>query len=478
MGNEGRTTMRTAAPLARVLAERLVTVQRAQISDLCDRRIRLAFADTVAVALAGLGEPAVRTVLSLADEAPGRATIWGRVGRVAALDAAFVNGTAAHALDYDDCAPAALIHPSAVLVPAIAALAEERDASGREVVAAYAAGFETALRLGRGMVPEHLERGWHPSATIGVIGVAAAASVLLNLNVDKTTTALAIAASLAGGLGANLGSMTKPLHCGHAARNGLLAARLAERGFTAQEHALDGRNGYLQCFAGIGPERVERLLQGWMSPPELEVTEFGPKRYPCCGSTHSAVDAARRLRRQAHLDPHGISSITIEIAPPRLPNIDRPVPQTALEAKFSVQYVVARMLLDGRVTLGDFEADAWDDPKIRRLLACTRAVPRADCDDAGPVDFRCRVSVKLLDGVTLTETHDGGWFTPSDEEARQKFEDCVAHGPATISAAPAFDALMSLTDAPSVGKVLDRLRPSPETIPHGADGARSTSEVS
>src|SRR6185503_2828030 len=197
--------------------------------------------DLVGVTLAGASEATTtipRDVL-LRGAAGGTSLVFGTSTRTNALDAALVNGTASHALDFDDCNNTLGGHPSAPILPALIALADETGASGREVIAAYVAGFETECKIGLGVHLYHYTHGWHPTATLGVFGSAAACSKLLKLPEDRTATALAIAASLASGIKANFGTMVKPLHVGHGSRNGLFAALLARDGFTASERAFE-----------------------------------------------------------------------------------------------------------------------------------------------------------------------------------------------------------------------------------------------
>jgi len=185
--------------------------------------------DTIGVTVAGSLEPAARILGRVIAPAGGASLVFGTAERTSALDAALINGTAAHALDFDDCNNTLGGHPSAPILPALFALGEVLDCTGKEFIAAYVAGFETETRIARGVHFHHYEKGWHPTATLGVFGAAAASCHLLGLDRAKTAQALAIAASLASGIKANFGTMTKPLHVGHTARSGLFAAMLALR---------------------------------------------------------------------------------------------------------------------------------------------------------------------------------------------------------------------------------------------------------
>src|SRR6476646_3073096 len=218
-------------------------------------RAAVAVCDTVGVVLAGASEPAPRIVrATITSESRGNCRILGTAERASASEAAFANGVAAHALDFDDMCFVSMAHPTCALVPAAIAAAELADASGRAVLDAYIVGFELECRLGMTMTPRHYHaRGWHCTSSIGTLGAAAAAARLLGLTPAATVDALGIAASLACGLKENIGTMVKPLHAGIAARNGVMAALLAKNGFTAREAAIDGPQGYLAAMDSERP---------------------------------------------------------------------------------------------------------------------------------------------------------------------------------------------------------------------------------
>src|ERR1700722_5565094 len=219
--------------------------------------------DTVGVTVAGSVEPCARIVGEVvAAGGTGASRVFGTAERASALDAALINGTAAHALDFDDCNNTLGGHPSAPILPALFALADERLLDGRAFIAAYVAGFETECKLARGVNFHHYTKGWHATATLGVHGAAAAACHLMRLDAARTATALALASSLAAGLKANFGTMTKPLHVGHCARSGLFAALLAARDFTANAGAFEHNQGFLEVFNGPGTYDTARMLEG------------------------------------------------------------------------------------------------------------------------------------------------------------------------------------------------------------------------
>ena len=190
-----------------------------------------------------------------------------------------------------------------MLIPPMLALAEQLGGTGRDLALAYVVGFETECRIARGVHFHHYDKGWHPTATLGIFGTVAAAARLLRLTPDQTAMALGLAASLAAGLKANFGTMTKPLHVGHTVRNGLFAALMVREGFTANPAALEARQGFLDVFNGPGTYDIERILADWYAPLEVEGGgEPGLKPYPCCGSTHSSINRMVHLARTHDLD--------------------------------------------------------------------------------------------------------------------------------------------------------------------------------
>jgi 2-methylcitrate dehydratase PrpD len=221
--------------LATQIAERIHALRHEAITPAARDWTAGAFVDTVGVTLAGIADEGPRTLLRVPGvaTAPGPALILGTGRRTSVLDAALVNGVAAHALDYDDVAGSLGGHPSVMLIPALMPLSEMLGSSGRDLLLAYVVGFETMCRIARGVHHHHYEKGWHPTATLGIFGTVAAAARLLCLSVPKTAVALGMAASFAAGIKANFGTMTKPLHAGHAVRDGVFAALLAQQGFTA-----------------------------------------------------------------------------------------------------------------------------------------------------------------------------------------------------------------------------------------------------
>ncbi len=452
-------------PISAVLADHLVAIDIAQVSARALAMAKMAIVDTIGVTLAGAAEPAV-TILAETLAGPGAAgpsLLLGGHRRLSALDAALINGTAAHAIDYDDMASAMGGHPSVPVVPVAFALGEALGTSGRDVLEAYIVGFEAECCLGRIVHPHHYGSGWHPTSTLGVFGAAAAAARLLRLDAGRTATALAIAASMSSGVKANFGTMTKPLHVGHAAHDGLLAAQLAARGFTANPGAFEAKEGFFAAYDGLGNVSPGSLLGKPADGLEVEQAQFGLKQFPCCGSTHPAILAMLDLAGRERIRAEDVAAIDILAHRRRLPHTDNPDPQTALGGKFSVQYVTARALLDRCVRLGHFEDSALAEPRVRALLAKVSTRPFDAARDDAAHEFACEVTVTLQDGRTLTGVAESalgrGPANPmSPEEMWEKFSDCaiaVLPVPQTEAAFAALNGIESWASITAVTALLE-----------------------
>ncbi|WP_428390921.1 MmgE/PrpD family protein [Lichenicoccus sp.] len=461
-------------PLTSALAASLATVGIERATEAGVRMAMLAIIDTVGVTLAGSVEPAVtilrKTLVNHASVGP--ALIFGDRRRIGILEAALVNGTASHAIDYDDMAEAMGGHPSVPVVPVVMALGESLNVSGRDLIDAYIVGFEAECRLGRVVHPHHYEKGWHPTSTLGVFGAAAAAARLLKLDQARTATALALCASLASGVKANFGTMTKPLHVGHCARNGLFAALLAQDGFTANPGALEHKQGFFAAYDDLENVHLEHMIRGETEPLEIEHPNFGLKQFPCCGSTHPAILAMLALAEREHLTAREIETIDIQVDRQRLPHTDNPAPKTALGAKFSIQYAAVRALIDGAPRLNHFEGGAYLEPEVRRLLARTTASPLPEASRDMSDRFAAEVSVTTRDGRRLTGRVVGalgrGPTNPmSDSEMWAKFHDCASLALPDASVSQAYEALNRLDrldGVSSLTRILEQVSPAPQPL--------------
>jgi 2-methylcitrate dehydratase PrpD len=455
-------------PLALQIAERIHRLRYEDLTSTALEWTRSAFIDTVGVTLAGIVEDGPRILMTVPGiaTAPGPSLIVATNRRTSALDATLVNGTASHALDYDDVSGTLGGHPSAMLIPAMLALGEELGCTGRDLALAYVVGFETECRIARGVHFHHYDKGWHPTATLGIFGTVAAAARLLRFTPDQTAMALGLATSLASGLKANFGTMTKPLHVGHTARNGLFAALLVRQGFTANPAALEHKQGFLDVFNGAGTYDVDRILADWYAPLEVDGGgEPGLKPYPCCGSTHSSINRMIHLARTHDLTPDRVAKIEIMPHARRLPHTNNPDPRTPLGAKFSIQYTVARALADRAVRLEHFEGDAHFDPAIRDLMARTEARQHPDMPNGSPLQWGAEVVVTTRDGQRLASRLDDferlgpGAAPMSTEDLWTKFDDCARRSLPRGQIKPLFDLLGRIETIGSVaelGRLLER----------------------
>lgn len=408
-------------------------------------RAARAFLDTVGVTLAGAAEPSAQIVQqAVASTRTGVARVFGTSYTATPEAAALANGTAAHALDYDDMCFVSLAHPSAPLVSAILAAADVNGASGRAVLDAYVAGFEIEARLGRAMNPAHYQHGWHCTATLGTIGAAAAVARLLGLDAARAGHALGIAASQASGLKENFGTMVKPLHAGLAARNGVLAAELARLGMAASERALDGPQGFLAAMNSERPsfdDQVADLGNRW----EIAETGITVKLYPSCAGTHPTIDALLSAREREGFTSDDVERIDVDVDSivPTILIYERP--SSGLEAKFSLPFCAASAVVHGRVGIDTFEPAGLADARVTALAG--RVAMRVDSALDGTAEplTQARVHITLRDGRTLTERADGARGYPArpatDAELCAKFMSCAAR---TISQDTAQRALALL----------------------------------
>ncbi len=428
-------------------------------------RASAAVIDTVGVALAGSIEPAaqiVRRTLGPSDPGPistfgpsdlgtlGPCSVWASPLCVSAPEAALANGTAAHALDYDDMCFVSLAHPSAPLVPAVLAAAELAGASGRTVLDAYVAGFEIQARLGKLMNPRHYQRGWHCTSTLGAMSAAAGAARVLGLDAAATAHALAIAASSASGLKENFGTMVKPLHAGLAARDGVLAAMLARSGMTASAKALDGPQGYLHAFDSES-EDLSSAVADLGSRWEILDTGITVKLYPSCAGTHPTLDAVLDLQAQERFTAEAVDRIHVDVDPvvPTILIYDRPA--SALEAKFSLPFCAAAAVVFGRVGIDTFEDARIRDARVAALMSRVTMHVDAEIGRGRPALTEARVRVTLVDGRVLVREAHGARGYPerpaSGEELDAKFLSCAMR---TLTETQARHLLTSLRDCESM----------------------------
>jgi 2-methylcitrate dehydratase PrpD len=413
-----------------------------------------ALLDTVGVTLAGASQPAARIVQRVIEaDGSGPCRVLGTTLHASPGNAALANGTAAHALDYDDMCFVSLAHPSAPLVSAALAAAETAGASGPALLDAYVVGFELEGRLGRAMNPRHYQRGWHCTSTLGTIGAAAAASRLLGLDAKATGHALAIAASEASGLKENFGTMVKPLHAGLAARNGVLAAQLAKAGMTASAAAIGGPQGFL---AAMDSEHaaLDGVAGDLGTRWEILDTGITVKLYPSCAGTHPALDALLDLKRLQGFSGDDVEAVEIGVDPIVATILIYDRPSSGLEGKFSMPFCAAAAVVRGRVGLETFHPSQIADPAIVAMQARVRMRIDPALDASAPPLTQARVTVRLRDGRVLTACANGarGYHDrpASNDELAAKFMSCATEA---MSEAQAVETLAALRDIESASDV-------------------------
>jgi 2-methylcitrate dehydratase PrpD len=419
-------------------------VVRAAVPADARERAAIAFKDTIGVMLAGAAEPAARIVQGLAQEdGLGTCRVLGTALRTSPGHAALANGVAAHALDYDDMCFVSLAHPSCALIPAVLAAGELTQSRPSTLLDAYVVGFEIECRLGTVMNPRHYhQRGWHCTSSIGTLGAAAAAARVLGLDARTARHALGIAASAACGLKENIGSMVKPLHAGMAARNGVMAARLAQRGFTASTHAIDGPQGYLAAMDSEQPS-LDSAAADLGARWEILETGITVKLYPSCAATHPPLDALTAIARREGVTAEQIQSIDAEVdsMTPRL--LIHPNPATGLEAKFSMPFCAAAAVVYPRIGIDTFEVERIRNPRVQALMPRVTLRANEAFDTAAPLS-QARVTVRLRDGREWSLAVDGARGYPgrlSDRELAAKFADCAGRTLPTAATAAAWAAL-------------------------------------
>ncbi len=432
------------------------------------RALALAFlGDTFSVMLAGSVEPASRLTAEYAVQyaKPGSATIAASPDQgVDAYFAAMANGTAAHAHDFDDVCTTMIGHPSVAILPAVLALAEEQALSGEQALRGYIVGVEACALLGRLLCPELNKRGWHSTETIGVLGAAIAAGCLLDLDEAQMANAIGIAVSEACGVKENYGTMSKPLHAGRAAAKGIFAARLAKRGFTASPNALDGEAGYIAAFVGTShPEAMAAAMERRNS--EFLDAGLTMKPWPCCKGMHNAIWAMMELMEAHHWSPADIDHIDCRVLPFAKDILIYEIARTPLEGKFSMNYAIAKVVLQQRLTMGDFRGDLVDDPAVIDMMHKVHMlVDRSLISGGGYYDAsECeQVDVYLKNGETYSNFCAKAKGTPDNpmslEERRSKMIDCIScviapeRIPDIVSMLERFDSL------PRVSQLFDAVR--------------------
>lgn len=391
--------------------------------------IRNGMIDTLACLLAGRGETVTQSALQVARRRTGVQQAHALLGpiRLSDQDAAFVNAVSAHALDYDDMALNG--HPSVVLVPALLSAAELAQATDHEVLRSYLVGYEVWAELDRREPDSLHNKGWHPTSVIGTVAVAAAVAHLERLDATQAAHAIGIAASMASGLMGNFGSMTKPLHAGWTAAHGIEAVRLAQAGVTASADVIESPTGFLAAFSPAG--RADR--SDWNPLTELRIRTNGlsVKKYPVCYASHRVIDAVIELRRKVQFDAGQIVTMTATLSDINARILHNHAPETALQAKFSLEFACAMAAAEGAVGLAQVTDAQVMREDIQRLMRCVQAhsVP-AGCPVEPSFAMNDQVEIRLRDGQLLDSgpvrfARGHARLPLTDRDIEEKFLGCV-----------------------------------------------------
>ena len=421
------------------------------------RAARLAILDTLGVTLAGsVEDTAVRARALIAHRrSADEATVLGTGLRGCVEDAAFANGVASHALDYDDVQASLSGHPSAPILCPTLAVAERAGASGADLITAFVIGVEIESKIGRAINPAHYEVGWHSTATCGVFGAAAATAKLLGLSREHTVNALAIAASMASGIKANFGTDGKPLHVGHASRCGVEAALLAQAGFTANPDALEHADGFGSTHGGGAKPMWDQTVTGLGAPHEIVDPGIRVKRYPACASTHQSLDAVLALIDEHAIDPAAVEAVECGVyylAPHQLIHDQA---QTGLQGKFSMPYCVSVALLDRTVGLAQFADERVLRADVQAFMPKVRMFvhPEQTTRECLPTRFS-EVTVTLKDGRKLSGRVSQAKGQPKNPltvgDLEVKFRDCAARVLPAARIESALAAVRTLETVPDV----------------------------
>jgi 2-methylcitrate dehydratase PrpD len=435
-------------------------IARTKTQDIPERVFALAkrsLIDTFGVALGATQSGVDGALRKLAQTTqPGDAFLWNGQGRAAATDAAWMNGALAHALDFDDGGVALTpMHPSSPVLPAVWALGERNNRSGRELLAAYVLGLEVECKLAGAVSLTHYDHGWHATGTIGSFGAVAGAGWLLRLDAEQMRSAIGITASMASGLKSNFGTMTKPLHAGLAARNGVMAAQLSQAGWSANPYALDAKKGFLDVY-GCG--EIGELTLG--QPYHFESPGVSLKRFPSCSATHHCIEAMFALTRSHDLRAEQVDAIECRVHALSYQALRKePEAASAEAARFSLHFTMALVLLEGAVELKHFLPETRNRTDVRALMAKVRVAvhPELETLESKQKVFG-EVQVRLKDGRLLTQratqVRGRAPLTLTDADVDAKFLGCAEPALGAAKAQELLAKLRRLDEQPEIRSLL------------------------
>lgn len=414
-------------------------------------RAKMRILDFAGVALAGGRIESSRIMVEVVKELGGlpESTIIGSAAKTSCAQAALANGTMAHASDFDDDHRSSTMHPGSAVIPAALALAEKTDCSGRRLIEAVIAGYETACRVGDAFLGTQYHEGFHPTGTCGVFAAAAAAAKVLDLTPAQTVCALGIAGTQAAGLEEwkSDGTWIKRLHPGKAGHSGTLAALLARRGYTGPASVFEGRYGFLNAFSYERTFDIDKILGGLGETFIGHATAFKP--YPCCRFLHQVIDGILDLARDSRLVPENIATIKIRTFQVAIDTLMEPAerryrPQSIVDAQFSIPFVVGAAVVRKQITLAEFTEAAVRDPAILAVAAKVVGEERPEFTAGYPQKFPTAIEIGLQDGTELrifVEVPSGDPSKPEYRRNPQRFnEDLVAKFMRVVGSLPPYAA--------------------------------------
>lgn len=388
--------------------------------------------DYVGVTLAGSTQPLAKSVQNYVKRERCRpeATVLGSGIKTSCRNAAFVNGTVGHALDYDDMDCLTIGHPSVTILPALLAISERDRKSGKDLLIAHVVGVEVACKIGGAVNPQHYKMGFHSTSTIGTFGAVAAASKILEMDKEEIVNAFGLAGSLASGLRQNFGTMTKSLHAGRAAENGIITTSLASMGFTSSKEILEGKWGFFNALAHGAPVILEKVVRDLGKPFSIIEPGIDFKRYPSCGNTQSAIDAIISIAKKHNLKPADTTSIKCKTVPSSRDILIYSNPRTGLEGKFSMEFCLALGLLERRVAIKHFTTQKVMDPMVKEVMKKITVSFDEKLETVYGVSLGAIVNVETRDHRSYTERVDFAKGTSRnpmrDEELFWKFTECAS----------------------------------------------------
>lgn len=421
-------------------------------------KAKLCFMDCLGCMMAGSKESGSRILVKYIKSMGGNpvATVVGDNFKTSPYNAAMANGTFGQILDYDDMSSNLIGHPSVVVLPVVVALGEQENINGRKALEAFTIGVEVACAIGRGINPHHYKKGLHPTSSVGIFGATSAAGKILGLSEEKLIHALGIAASEASGLRGNFGTMTKSFHAGRAAAKGIMAAILADEGFTSKINIFEGEAGF--CNVMVGQCNVQEIIKTLGDPFEFESPGISIKPYPCCGAAHTAIDAILHLITEYNIKPEQVEKIDCGVVPLAKDVLIFPRPKTALEGRFSMQFCLALALVEREIRIDHFTDQKVQDTDI---LTHIKKISMDVNPELAKLGYRgtmnAIITIKLMDGRQYTKRVDYAKGDPAnpltENELINKYTDCAKHAIAKENVDKSIQILMDLSNLSNINEL-------------------------